>query len=120
MELLSRRRDRHLCSGAARPDAGLRADDRRGREGNADVHLASELGAQCNRILLSRLHGQTSIDSTEAMNKFLKLINRIAHAVTGKHVHDFKFPGALAVIDNVPMIVQTCSICGEQLETPLK
>ena len=54
------------------------------------------------------------------MNKFLKLINRIAHAVTGKHVHDFKFPGAFAVIDNVPMIVQTCSICGEQLETPLK
>lgn len=54
------------------------------------------------------------------MRKLFQILNRIAYSATGKHAHDYVFPGTFTIKDGVPMMQQTCSICGEKLETILR
>lgn len=54
------------------------------------------------------------------MNRFLKLLNKVAFEVTGKHVHEFPYPGKFKYVQGVPIIVRKCPYCEETLETQLK
>jgi hypothetical protein len=40
----------------------------------------------------------------------LKIVNAIAHAVIGVHVHEYD-NGKFSIVASVPMITRTCKLC---------